>query len=124
MWQSVHTEECCSEFIYRRLELSEDKSKSIHIGKTNKCKEKCPSLKVHENDMKNATSTSKGGSHETIEKRRSEGWGRGSKIVGLISEVTTGNFRKKIGLKLHQTKLCNGSLYNGEAWSSISERDM
>ena len=41
-------------------------------------------LKVHESDMNNATSvknlgdivTSKGGSHDTIEHRRSGGWGR------------------------------------------------
>ena len=82
--------------------------------------------------MKTSTSTkylgdiisSKGGSHETIEKRRTEGWGRVSEIMGLISEVTTTNFRTQIGLKLRETKLCNGSLHNGEAWSSISDRDM
>jgi hypothetical protein len=68
--------------------------------------------------------TSKGGSHDTIEKRRSDGWGRVSQIMGLLSEVSTGNFRTLIGLKLRETKLCNGTLYNGEAWSSISDRDM
>ena len=30
----------------------------------------------------------------------------------------------RTSLKLRETKLCNGSLYNGEAWSSISDRDM
>jgi hypothetical protein len=67
--------------------------------------------------------TSKGGSHDTSE-HRSDGWGRVSQIMGLLSEVSAGNFRTLIGLKLRETKLCNGSLYNGEAWSFISVRDM
>ena len=131
--QSIKKNAVLNSFIEnQRLELSEDKSSVIHIGKSNKCKDKCPTLKVHQSDMKTSTSTkylgdiisSKGGCHETIEKRRSEGWGRVSEIMGLISEVTTTNFRTQIGLKLRETKLCNGSLHNGEAWSSIYDRDM
>ena len=68
--------------------------------------------------------SAKGGSHDTIEKRRSEGWGRISQIMGLISEVTSSDFRVQIGLKLRESKLCSGLLCNSEAWSSIYERDM
>ena len=68
--------------------------------------------------------SAKGGSYDTIEKRRSEGWGRISQIMGLISEVTSSDFRIRIGLKLRKSKLCSGLLCNSEAWSSISERDM
>ena len=66
----------------------------------------------------------RGGSHDTIDKRRSEGWGKVSQIMGLVSEIPSGSFRIQIGLKMRETKLCNNLLFSGEAWSSISERDM
>ena len=69
----------------------------IHIGNPNKCKQKCPKLKVHEQAMKSATSAKYLGDvvsgrtsvHDTIEKRRSEGWGRISQIMGILEEVPT-----------------------------------
>ena len=67
--------------------------------------------------------SAKGDSHDTIEKRRSEGWGRISQIMGLISEVTSSGYRIQ-SLKLRESKFCSGLLCNSEAWSSISERDM
>ena len=67
--------------------------------------------------------SAKGGSHDTKEKRRSEARGRISKIMRLISEVTSTDFRIQIGLKLRESKLCSRLLCNSEAWSSISERD-
>ena len=131
--QAVQKNAVLNSFIEnQRLELSHEKSCVIHIGNDKKCKEKCPSLKVHNHNMKTASSakylgdivSAKGGSHDTIEKRRSEGWGRISQIMGLISEVTSSDFRVQIGLKLRESKLCSGLLCNSEAWSSISERDM
>ena len=68
--------------------------------------------------------TYKGGSQDTIQKRRNEGWGRVSEIMGLISEIPSGWLRIQIGLKMRETKLCNGLIFNGEAWSSVSERDI
>ena len=108
------------------------KSCVIYIGNPKYCQEKCPSLKVHDRDMKIASSakylgdiiTSKGGSQDTIQKRRNEGWGRVSEIMGLISEIPSGWLRIQIGLKMRETKLCNGLIFNGEAWSSVSERDI
>jgi hypothetical protein len=131
--QAVQKNAVLNSFIKnQRLELSHEKSCVIHIGNDKKCKEKCPSLKVHNHNMKTASSakylgdivSAKGGSHDTIEKRRSEGWGRISQIMGLISEVTSSDFRVQIGLKLRESKLCSGLLCNSEAWSRRSERDM
>ena len=68
--------------------------------------------------------STKGGSHDTIEKRRSEGRGKISQIMGLLSEITHGDYRIQIGLKLQESKLVSGLLCNGEAWSSISDKDM
>ena len=65
-----------------------------------------------------------GGTKDTIEKRRSEGWGKIAQIIGLLSEVTCGDYRIQIGLKLRESKLCSGLLCNGEAWSNITDRDM
>ena len=41
-----------------------------------------------------------------------------------ISDIPSGSFRIQIGLKLRETKLCNGLIFNSEAWSSLSERDI
>ena len=62
--------------------------------------------------------------HDTIERRRNEGWGKVSQILGILNEVPTGTLRTQIGLKMRETKLCNNLLYNAEAWSYISDRDM
>ena len=56
--QSIQKNSVLNSFIEnQRLELSKEKSSVIHVGKPSKCKEKCPKLKVHENDMIDATST-------------------------------------------------------------------
>ena len=44
--------------------------------------------------------------------------------MGLISEIPSGTFRIQIGLKQRETKVCNGLIFNSEAWSSVSERDI
>ena len=131
--QSVSKNAVLNSFIEnQRLTLSDEKSCVIHIGNPRYCVEKCPSLRVHDKKMKVASSarylgdiiTSKGGSQDTITKRRNEGWGRVSEIMGLISEIPSGCLRIQIGLKMRETKLCNGLIFNGEAWSSISDKDI
>jgi hypothetical protein len=47
--QSIQKNAVLNSFIEnQRLELSKEKSSVIHVGKPNKCKEKCPKLKVHD----------------------------------------------------------------------------
>ena len=62
--------------------------------------------------------------HDTIERRRSEGWGKESQILGILNEIPTGTLRTQIGLKMRETELCNNLLYNAEAWCYILDRDM
>ena len=59
-----------------------------------------------------------------LKKRRSIRWGKISQIIWLFSEITHGDNRIQIGRKLRESKLVSGLLCNGEAWSSISEKDM
>ena len=68
--------------------------------------------------------TEKWGSYDNIQKRRHEGWGKVSEIMSPISDIPSGSFRIQIGLKLRETKLCNGLIFNSEAWSSVSDRDI
>ena len=60
-----------------RLEMHEDKSCVIHVGNVKKCKQTCPTLKVHRQEMHETQSskylgnvlTSAGGVRATIEDR-------------------------------------------------------
>ena len=55
--QSVSKNAVLNSFIEnQRLTLSDDKSCVLHIGNPRYCLEKCPSLKVHDRDMKVASS--------------------------------------------------------------------
>ena len=131
--QSVQKNALINSFIEnQRLTLSLEKSSVIHVGNVRKCKEKCPKLKVHNKNMKNVRSfkylgdkvTDTGNVRDTIESRRSEGWGKVSEIVGLLAEIPSGKYRTQIGLQLRESKLVNGMLFNSEAWSSITDREM
>ena len=131
--QSIKKNAIINSFIEnQRLTLSHDKSAVVHVGNVGKCKEPCPRLKVHDQNMKIEKSvkylgdkvTTTGNVKDTVENRRSEGWGRVSQIVGLLAEIPSGKYRIQIGLQLRQSKLVNGMLYNSEAWTSITEREL
>ena len=114
-----------------RLTLSQDKCVALHIGKKTKCKQPCPILKVHNSNMKDASSVKylgdiisiQGNYKDNIENRRNKGWGKLAEIAGFVSEMPW-QHRIEFGLKMRESKLCNGILFSTEAWSSISERDM
>ena len=115
----------------QRLTLSQDKSVALHIGKKSKCKQPCPILKVHNSNMQHASTVKylgniisvKGSNKDNIEHRRNRGWGKLAEISGLVSEMPW-QHRLEVGLKMRESKLCNGILFSTEAWSSISDRDM
>ena len=75
----------------QRLTLAKDKSVVIHVGKVSRCKKSCPTLNVHSHDMKTVQSqsylgdikTASGTLKETIEDRRSKGWGKVAEIMEL-----------------------------------------
>ena len=77
----------------QRLTLSEKKSVVIHVGKKHQTTIPCSTLKIHKSNIKEAESakylgnliTSGGGVGETVEERRSKGWGKVSTIQGILS---------------------------------------
>ena len=116
----------------QRLTLSEEKSVVVHIGRKHKTKLPCPTLKVHNSNMKEAKSTkylgnlvtSRGGVRDTVEDRRSKGWGKVATIKGILSEVDLGNHRVQVGLILRKAILVNSLLFTAEAWSGVREADL
>ena len=113
----------------QRLTLSEEKSVVIHVGKKSKCKTTCPELKVHKNKMHEADSvkylgnilTPNGGIAETIEDRRSKGWGKVAVIEGILIEVDMGSRRMEVGLILRKALLVSSLLFTAETWSGVKE---
>ena len=104
----------------KKLRYGVDKCKQMHVGKSNNI---CPSLIVHEGEMKVSDKetylgdviTSSAKVKENILSRRDKGFGIVSDILWLISEVPLGKFKSKIALILRQAMLINGIVYNSEA---------
>ena len=102
------------------------------MGNVKKCKQTCPTLKVHEQSMhKNRSSkylgnilTSDGAVRETIEDRRNKGWGKVAQILGILGEVPLGQYRIEVGLLLRKAILTSALLYSAEAWSAVSEAEL
>ena len=115
-----------------KLTLSTEKSVALHVGNSKKCHGICPQLYVHDQPMKKSRSTKYlgdvitdvGNVKETVEARRNIGWGKVNQILGVLSEIPHGPFRIKIGLQLRESVLVNGMLFNAEAWSAISDREL
>ena len=115
----------------QRLTLSKEKSVVIHVGKTPRCKNQCPTLKAHKHTIKTVQShrylgdiiTSTGSLRESIEDRRNKGWGKVAEISGILSELTSIR-RVEVGLKLREAKIVNGMIYSTKAWSSISNAEL
>ena len=109
--------------------MSKKKCSKIHVGKKNL---NCPELKVHESDMKNSDKEKYLGDQlnknaknkETIDDRKSKGYGIVSEIMAILSEIPLGKYRVDIGLKLRQAMLVNGILFNSEGWHSVTEEDI
>ena len=58
-----------------------------------------------------------------IEERRSKGWVKVADMSGTMSEMPT-HRRIEVGLKLREAKVHNGILFNSEAWSNLSDKDI
>ena len=117
-------------FETQRLKLSEEKSVVLHIGKK-KCQNLCPTLKVHNSVMRTADSvrylgdviSSSGSLRPCLEDRRNRGWGKVAEMTGILAEMPSER-RIEVGLKLREAKVHNGILYNSEAWSNVTDKDM
>ena len=115
----------------QRLTMSKKKSVVLHVGKKSKCLISCPTLRVHDSEMKTAESvrylgdivSASGSLRPCIDDRRSKGWAKVAEIEGTLSAMPDRR-RVIIGLKLRETKLCNGMLYSTEAWTNISDKEI
>ena len=115
-----------------RLKMHKDKSVVIHVSIAKKCSVPCPKLKVHMDEMHEVSKTkylgnilsSTGGVRDTIEDRRSKGWGKVSQILGILGEVDMGDRRMEAGLLLRKAILTNSLLFSAEAWSNVEDKDI
>ena len=117
----------------KKLKLSSKKCHRIHVqNKTCKKSIDCHNIKVHKDNMETSTQqkylgdiiNTKGSIRNTIEERKSKGFGIANEIIAILEEIPLGRFKMEIGLKLRQAMLLNGILYNSEAWHNISETEI
>ena len=66
---------------------------------------------------------SSGSLRPCLEDRRSRGWGKVAEMTGILAEMPD-VCRIEVGLKLREAKVHNGILYNIEAWSNVTDKDM
>ena len=64
--------------------------------------------------------SSTGGVYETIEDRRSRGWGKIATIMAILSEITLGSFRLGVGHMI----MINSMLFSAKAWSGVTEKQL
>ena len=65
-----------------------------------------------------------GSIRNTIEERKSKGFGIVNEIIAILCDIPLGRFKMEIGLRLRQAMLLNGILFNSEAWYDISETEI
>ena len=67
--------------------------------------------------------SSSGSLRPCLEDRRNKGWGKVAEITAILAEMPNDR-RIEVGLKLREAKVHNGILYNSEAWSNVTDKDM
>ena len=88
-------------------------------------------MKTHDSDMKTVKSvrylsdivSASGSLRPCIVDRRNKGWAKVAEIESILSAMQDKR-RIEVGLKLRETKLCNGMLYSTEKWTHISDIDI
>ena len=118
-----------TQFEMKNLHLNEDKCHQIHIGKQN---ENCPSLKVHDSEMKKVDQdkylgdiiSNKFNNDENIKSKISNGMGAISNILNILREVSLGEFYFKIAFLLRQTIFLSTILLNSEPWVNITQKNI
>ena len=96
----------------QRLTMSKTKSVALHVGKKTKCLKPCPTLKVHDSDMKSADTvgylgdivSTNGARQPGFDDRRSKGWAKVSEIESTLA-VMADKKKVEVGLKLRDKKL-------------------
>ena len=120
----------------KKLSLSDKKCKRVHISKSankNRTKSsKCPTIKVHDNEMNDSQSQKylgdivdkSGKIRATVEDRKKKGYAIAAEILAILEQIPLGRYKMEIGLQLRQAMLLNGMLFNSEAWHNISEEEI
>ena len=106
---------------HKNLRLSKTKCHRIHVGKGHK---ECPQLKVHEDPMKDSIKEKYLGDiidqnasiQATIDGRISKGNGIVAEISSILEEIPFGRHKSEVAMKLRESMLLNGILFNVEAW--------
>ena len=127
---SVITNSTINSFMeMNKLKLAQQKCGKIHIGKKSM---ECPTLNVHDQEMKNSDSakylgdiiSNKGTLDENIKNHKLKGYSYISEIRALLSDMPFGHRRIEVCLMLRDAMFVNGILTNSEAWHSISEKNI
>ena len=113
----------------KKLKFSEAKCARIHVGKRQR---PCKPLKVHEEKMINAENgkylgdivSCSGCVKQTVAERVSKGYGIVSEIKAILEEIPLGKYKVDMGLKLRQSLLINGILFNSEIWHSVTAQEI
>ena len=118
----------------KRLSLHKDKCKKIHIGQEY---EFCPTLKVHDSDIKLVTEDKflgdvvsntiygeEGSNNKNIKARKSAGLGINSQIMSLIQSISLGYFVFEIAKLLRESMLVGGTLYSSEVWYGLTQGNL
>ena len=108
-----------------KLELSQAKSNTIHIGNNYS---NCPDLRVHGMPMNNSKCEKylgdiihkSGNNKSNIHQRITKGWGKVNEILALVKEAPFGFRKISAGLLMRQALLINGTLFNSEAWHGFT----
>ena len=113
----------------KQLELSERKCHHMHIGKVN---DNCPVLTLNEKEMQKSKSerylgdiiSANGRNDENIEDRYNKGIGYVTQIVGILKEISFGQFFFEQALQLRNAKLVNGLLCSIEAMYGLTNSNI
>ena len=118
----------------KRLTLHKDKCKQIHVGEDYSF---CPTLKVHDSNMKSVTQDkylgdeicnniygNEGSNYKNIKVRKSAGLGINAQIMTLLQTVSLGYFYFDIAALLRESMLVGGCLFNSEVWYGLTQHNI
>ena len=102
----------------KKLKLGSEKCAQIHIGSKAKGHE-CPTVKVHNENMKNSEKekylgeivTKSANANETLAARKIRAYAILSEIRAILHEIPLGKWKLEIGLALRDAWLPNGILF-------------
>ena len=111
----------------KKLRLSDKKCVKMHIGGN---KNSCPSLKIHETEMKISQKekylgdviTNDTKQDENIKMRYDKGIGISNGILSTLKEVSFGIYYFQMGMMFRTSLLLNGILFNTEAMFSVTDK--